>query len=157
MNDSADSASDAGSARTGEPPFIPSGFGVAHPWLCDVMGHLTTRHYLGFFDDASYQLLASLGYDSASATREGWGWADVRHEIEYLAEVGLGSLVRIEGRVTSIGRSSLQLEFRMIERAGDRHCATLIAKTVCFDLRARKSQEVPEAIRRQIATLFGVR
>ena len=31
---------------------------VVHPWLCDMMGHLTTRHYVGMFDDAAYALFA---------------------------------------------------------------------------------------------------
>ena len=31
--------------------------GVAHPWLADVMGHMTTRHYVAMFDDASYHFL----------------------------------------------------------------------------------------------------
>jgi len=31
---------------------------IVHPWLCDVMGHMNVRHYIGMFDDASYQLLA---------------------------------------------------------------------------------------------------
>jgi acyl-CoA thioester hydrolase len=30
---------------------------VMHPWMCDAMGHLTTRFYLALFDDASYHLL----------------------------------------------------------------------------------------------------
>ena len=29
---------------------------VAHPWMCDVLGHLTTRHYVAMFDDAAYHL-----------------------------------------------------------------------------------------------------
>ena len=31
--------------------------GIVHPWLCDVMGHMNVRHYMGMFDDASLQLL----------------------------------------------------------------------------------------------------
>ena len=33
---------------------IPVHTAVAHPWLCDIMGHMTTRHYTAIFDDASY-------------------------------------------------------------------------------------------------------
>ena len=40
---------------------------VAHPWMCDVLGHLTTRFYVGMFDDASYHLLhAVFGWTGAS-------------------------------------------------------------------------------------------
>ena len=30
---------------------------VAHPWMCDVLGHMTTRHYVAMFDDAAYHML----------------------------------------------------------------------------------------------------
>ncbi len=29
---------------------------VAHPWMCDVLGHMTTRHYVAMFDDAAYHM-----------------------------------------------------------------------------------------------------
>lgn len=138
------------------PVYVEAGLGVVHPWLCDAMGHLTTRHYMGLFDDASYHLFAQFGYEPRQAQTEGWGWADVRHEVEYLSELGVGALVRIEGRVTHVGRSSLALEYRMFDRADGRQCATLVARTVCFDLKARKSQQVPPPIRERIASLFGV-
>jgi len=42
-------------------------FGVAHPWLCDSMGHLTSRHYVAMFDDASYHFFRLVfGYDAAT-------------------------------------------------------------------------------------------
>ena len=139
-----------------DPCFLGVGQGVVHPWLCDAMGHLTTRHYLGFFDDASYHLFASFGYDPRKAEQEGWGWADVRQEIDYHCELGVGALVTVEGRVVAVGRSSLQLEYRMHDRFRDRLSATLKARTVCFDLRARRSRTVPDELRTEIATLFGV-
>ena len=67
--------------------------GMAHPWLCDVMGHLTTRHYVAMFDDASYHLLLEIfDWSASSVAEDGLGWADVRHVIEYQAEVSSGDL-----------------------------------------------------------------
>ncbi len=34
--------------------------GVAHPWMCDTMGHMNVRHYAAMFDDASFQLLGHI-------------------------------------------------------------------------------------------------
>ena len=31
--------------------------GVSHPAMCDIMGHMTTRHYIAMFDDGSYHFL----------------------------------------------------------------------------------------------------
>ncbi len=136
--------------------YILCGFGVVHPWLCDAMGHLTTRHYLGFFDDASYQLFAALGYDAEAGKIAQQGWADVRHEIDYRAELATGALVRIDGRVVALGRSSITTELRLLARSDDRLCATLLARTVCFDLAARRSRPLPEALVEQATVLFGV-
>lgn len=133
---------------------IDCGFAVAHPWLCDAMGHLSTRHYLGMFEDASYHLFATIGYDPAVAAAEGWGWADVRHEIDYRSEVRPGAVLRITGRISALGRSSITAGFSLIDRSGDRLCAELTARTVCFDLRARTSRPLPTAMVARIGDLF---
>ena len=60
---------------------------VAHPWQCDVLGHMTTRHYTAMFDDASYHFLHHLfGWNGASDDSGKLGWVDVRHTINYDAE-----------------------------------------------------------------------
>jgi acyl-CoA thioester hydrolase len=137
-----------------EPRSITCGLAVVHPWLCDAMGHLTTRHYVAMFDDASYHLFAELGHDTAAGVRDGQGWADVSHHIEYRSELAAGTLVRIEGRVTSLGRTSIQTELVMRDRSGGRICAVLTAKTVCFDLAARKSRPLPPHIVASAGELF---
>ena len=74
---------------------------VAHPWQCDVMGHLTTRFYIEMFDDASYHFLAQVfGWkpDNADAP----GWADVKHTVEYQDEVAPGDLLEIAGQLVGI-------------------------------------------------------
>lgn len=140
-----------------DPAGIPCGFPVVHPWLCDAMGHLTTRHYLAMFDDATYHLFAALGHDSAQAKREHQGWADVSHHIQYLAELSAGAVVRIDGKVTKIGRSSIETAFTMVDRDDGRVCATLAAKTVCFDLQARRSRPLPASLIAQATTMFALK
>ena len=39
--------------------------GINHPNLCDVMGHMTPRHYVAKCDDGSYQFLhANFGWNT---------------------------------------------------------------------------------------------
>lgn len=135
--------------------FIDCGLAVVHPWLCDAMGHLTTRHYLGMFDDAAYHLFACFEYYPEMAKSEGWGWADVQHEINYRSELLSGDLVRLDGRVLKVGQTSLATEYRMFNRRENSLAATLSARTVCFDLEARKSKPVPDQIRKSIDDLFS--
>jgi acyl-CoA thioester hydrolase len=83
--------------------------GVAHPWMCDVMGHMNVRHYAAMFDDASFQLLGHIaGAEGLADTSR--GWADVRSEVEYKHETRAGALLTIHSRVIKAGRSSVTFE-----------------------------------------------
>lgn len=135
---------------------VQCGLAVVHPWLCDAMGHLTTRHYLGMFDDASYQLFVMVGFDQKAASAEHWGWADVRHEIDYKSELAAGAVVRVLGRITALGRTSITSDYQLLDRADGRICAMLTARTVCFDLTARKARLLPETFAQGSAALFGL-
>ena len=141
-------------AEPGAP--IECGLAVVHPWLCDAMGHLTTRHYLGIFDDALYQLFTLIGYDPKTGAAEQWGWADVRHEIDYRSELTVGAVVRVIGRITSLGRTSITSELQLLDRADGRLGASLTARTVCFDLAARRARPLPEVIIEGSVAAFGI-
>ena len=121
--------------------------GVAHPWLCDVMGHLNTRHYLAMFDDAGFHFFAALGYSYSWLSERKEGWADVRLEMDLVSEVPLGRLVVIKSGVERVGNSSLTCVHEMRDAETDRLAARLTAVTVYFDLQARKSRRLPDVIR----------
>lgn len=126
---------------------------VVHPWLCDSMEHLTTRHYMSLFDDASYHLLSETsGWQPNNSNGEwnGKGWADVKHSLEYLAEVRAGSLVKIEGKVLAVGNSSMTYFLEMREVGKEDIAARFEAKTVFFDLVARRSMPLTEAMRERM-------
>jgi hypothetical protein len=36
--------------------------GTVYPWQCDHLGHMNVMWYVGKFDEASWQLLATLGF-----------------------------------------------------------------------------------------------
>ena len=129
---------------------------VAHPWLCDVMGHLTTRHYVAMFDDASYHFLFEIfGWSGADAAN-GVGFADVRHELNYAAEVGSGDLLEITGRLEQLGTKSVTVVYEMINLSRGEQAATLKSVAVCFDTNSRKAVPLPDAWRsRADAALAG--
>jgi len=123
-------------------------FGVAHPWLCDSMGHLTSRHYVAMFDDASYHFFRMVfGYDAAAADWAGLGFADVRQVIEYKAEVSSGDLVHIDGEIGRLGEKSITARFTMRRSSDDTEVATLEATTVFFDLVARRARSLTDEMR----------
>lgn len=127
--------------------------GVVHPWLCDAMGHLTTRHYSAMFDDGSYHLLSALGFD-AETLHSGIGFADVNLNMSLKSELRVGDLIVIAGRVLRIGRSSIKIRYVMRNLQGGETAAELIATTVQFDLKARRSMEVLPVTRANARRLF---
>lgn len=120
---------------------------VAHPWLCDIMGHMTTRHYIAIFDDASYFFLnRTFKWSGDDATR-GMGWADVRHEIDYVAEVAAGDLLEVRGQLERIGNKSITVRYEMHNLKKGEVAATLTSTSVLFDLKARKAVPLTDEMR----------
>jgi len=122
-------------------------FGIAHPWLCDNMGHLNTRNYVGMFDDAGAHYLATIGWSPADASEKGAGWADVRGEIEYQAEVPVGEQVTIDTGTEAVGTKSLTMYSEMRNTISGELHATMRSVLVHFDLEARSAIPVPEEFR----------
>ena len=124
---------------------IKTYFGVAHPWLCDVMGHMNTRYYAAMFDDASAQYLGAIGWSSNDAVERGIGWAHVHGEIQYKQEVLAGAHVAIESGTVSIGTKSLTMYSEMRDvKTGALH-GTIRSVMAHFDLKARQAIKIPEA------------
>lgn len=130
---------------------IETGRRVVYPWLCDQMGHLATQHYMAFFDDAFYHLLAAIGPIHTHTDAGSFGWADVRHEIDYLAELKSGDLVTLRSWVTSIGTKSLSHITYMTRTESNEPCARALSRTVRFDLTRRLAIDIEPSLRQAIA------
>ena len=113
---------------------------IAHPWQCDVMGHLTTRFYVGMFDDAAYHFLYEVfGWAINMEGKSKIGWADVRHVIEYKAEVSAGDVLEIKAHLIKMGTKSFTALYEMVNIAKNEIAATFESTCVLFDLDARKA------------------
>jgi acyl-CoA thioesterase FadM len=117
--------------------------GVAFPWLCDHMGHLTTFRYVEMFDIASYHFGHMLGIEPDPTGRI--GQADVRQEIDYKAEVAVGTLLLVRSGIVSLGTKSYRTRHAMTAPGSDVEFARLEAVSVFFDLKARRAVPFPEA------------
>jgi len=125
--------------------------GVVHPWLCDVMGHLNTRHYVAMFDDASAHFLSAVGLARDSISDDRFGWADVKIVLELQSEVHPGGLVVVQSGVRKLGRTSLTYEQRMLGAVSGLVHAVQEITTVYFDLQGRRSAALPENVRQRFA------
>ena len=127
--------------------------GVVHPWLCDAMGHLSTRHYAAMFDDGSYHLLAAIGF-TPSHVRNGVGFADVKAAFTYKMELRVGDLLVVQGQIVRVGGKSLTAHYVMKNLSNGVAAAEMEVVTVQFDLKARNAIPlVPEFRQRAEALL----
>ena len=126
---------------------------VSHPWMCDVLGHLTTRHYVAMFDDAAYHLLyAVFGWTGSSDADGKIAWADVRHTIDYRAEVAAGDILEIRAGLIKIGTKSITVFYEMTNIGSNEVAATLECVSVLFNLQTRKSLKITEPLRELAST-----
>jgi acyl-CoA thioester hydrolase len=109
---------------------------IVHPWNCDAQGHLNTRHYVGIFDDANQVLLARIAGPDAAATL---GWADVRNEVDFVAEITAGTVVDVFAAIRRIGTKSLTIASELRQAHSDDACARMLAIITRFDLTARRA------------------
>lgn len=121
---------------------------VAHPWQCDILGHMTTRFYMAMFDDASYHFLHDLfGWNGARDADGRFGWVDVRHTINYNTEVAAGDLLEVRAALRKVGGKSMTTAYEMINLGSGDVAATLDAVMVLFDLEKRHAVTIPEDLR----------
>ncbi len=121
---------------------------IAHPWQCDIMGHMTTRFYMAMFDDASYHFLHHLfGWNSAQSPDGRLGWVDVRHLINYEAEVDIGDLLDVRAELAKVGGKSMTISYEMINLSNGDVAARLEGVVVLFDLYERRAVTIPDDLR----------
>ena len=124
--------------------------GTAHPWFCDVMGHMNIRHFMTMFDEAAYHLLFQVfGWSGNQDSSAGVGWADVRHVVEYQAEVRAGDLLEIRGCIAKVGTKSITIRYEMFNLVKDELTTTLECVCVLLDLKSRKSVALSDKFRQQ--------
>ena len=121
---------------------------IAHPWQCDILGHMTTRFYMAMFDDASYHFLHHLfGWNGARNDSGDLGWVDVRHTINYQAEVAAGDLLEVQAELVKIGGKSMTVAYEMTNLGSGDIAATLEGVMVLFDLQKRRAVTIPDDLR----------
>lgn len=124
--------------------------GVAHTWLCDEMGHMNTRNYVGMFDDAMQHFMLILGHNAMVDGERRLGWADVRHEIDYKAEVPEGALVHVDCEALKIGNSSITYRQTLVLSESGEVAAVNRATSVLFDLKERGTARIPQVMRDKV-------
>ena len=90
---------------------------------------------------------AVFGWIGSSDTDDKIASVDVRHIIDYRAEVAAGDILEIRAGLTKIGTKSITVLYEMTNLGSNEVAATLECVSVIFDLQTRKSLKIPESLR----------
>ena len=128
--------------------------GMVHQWHCDHMGHMNVMWYVGKFDEATWNLFASIGMTPRYFREQHRGMAAVQQNISYKRELLAGDIVEVRSRVVEVRDKVLVFAHEM-RNAADGEIAALCELTgVHLDREARKSTPFPNEIREQAARMI---
>ena len=118
------------------------------------MGHMNVQYYVAAFDQAMWNLVYALGWRPPPEPSK-IGFADVRHAIEYRAELRVGTPFVVDSVPLRAGRSSIVTAHRMYELASGELAAEMEMTSVHFDLERRMSMALPSEFQAVIQQAAG--
>lgn len=128
--------------------------GTIYPWHCDHMGHMNVMWYVGKFDEATWQLLASVGLSATRLRQEGIGMVAVEQRIEYKRELLAGDLITIQSHIQETREKSLLFVHEMTNQETQELAARTVLTGVCIDINTRKARPLPADIRERMVSAF---
>jgi len=127
--------------------------GTIYPWHCDHMGHMNVMWYVGKFDEATWQLFASVGLPATRLRQEGIGLVAVEQRIEYKRELLAGDTISIRSTFQEVREKVLIFSHEMTNQETQELAARTFLTGVCIDLKTRKARPLPSDIRERIAAV----
>ena len=125
--------------------------GTIYPWHCDHMGHMNAMWYVGKFDEATWQLFASVGLHSSRLRQEGIGLAAVEQRIEYKRELLAGDVISIRSSFQEVREKVVLFSHEMMNQETQEVAARTFLTGVCLDLKTRRAKPLPADARERIA------
>jgi acyl-CoA thioester hydrolase len=121
--------------------------GTVYPWQCDHMGHMNVMWYVGKFDEATWQLLASFDVSGMRMQSEGFGMVAVNQHVEYLRELRAGDVVTVRSGIREVGEKSVHFAHEMTNDLTNELAARTVLTGICIDTAARKARRLPDDVR----------
>ena len=125
--------------------------GTIYPWHCDHMGHMNVMWYVGKFDEATWQLFASVGLPASRLRQEGIGLVAVEQRIEYRRELLAGDTISIRSTFQEVREKALIFSHEMTSQETQELAARTFLTGICIDIKTRKARPLPSDIRERIA------
>ncbi len=120
--------------------------GAVYPWHCDHMGHMNVMWYVGKFDEATWNLFASLGVTASLLRDKQRAMAAVQQNITYRRELVAGDVVAVRSGLVEIRDKVVKFVHEMRNAQSGEVAAVCAITAVHLDGRARKSTAFPPEI-----------
>jgi acyl-CoA thioester hydrolase len=120
--------------------------GVVYPSQCDHMGHMNVTWYTQKFDEATWNLFAAIGIDSAYTRERKHGMAGLEQHIFYKKELVAGDTVTIRSRILELREKVIRFQHEMFKNGSEELAATSELLAAHVDLVARKARPFPPEI-----------
>ena len=120
--------------------------GVVYPWHCDHMGHMNVMWYVGKFDEATWNLFASIGITPAYVRDQRHGMAGLQQNITYKKELIAGDVVLVRSEILEVREKVIRFQHELFNGEEGELAAVCELTVVHLDLRTRKSRPFPAEI-----------
>lgn len=120
--------------------------GTVAEWHCDHMGHMNVMHYVGKFDEATWNLFNLVGITPRYIRDSGMGTAAVQQNIAYRRELMAGEVLYVRTRLVEIRDRVIRFVHEMIQTETGEIAAVCELTGVHLDRTARKSVPFPPNI-----------
>lgn len=120
--------------------------GCVYPWHCDHVGHMNVMHYVGKFDEATWNFFSLLGVTPTYLRDNNVGMAAVQQNLTYRRELLPGDVVTVRTQLMELEGKKIRFVHEM-ENGETGEVASICEMIgVHMNTVARKSCAFPEAI-----------
>jgi len=140
---------------------MPEGFRFSFPIRVryseiDIQGIVYNSRYLEYVDAALTEYFRAMGVRyQEMVDQHGCDPSLVKATLEFRRVARFDELLRVCARVTSIGRTSFQMEFQILRDATEELITSVQIVYVNFDKQTQAARPIPESIRRRIEQFEG--
>jgi acyl-CoA thioester hydrolase len=128
--------------------------GTVYQWQCDHMGHMSVMWYVAKFNDATWELISSLGLTRERLASEQIGMAALEQHIKYKRELYAGDVITVRSSVLDVREKSATITHEMKNEQTGEVAATTVIVGVHFDLRTRKPLPFPTDVRERATRMM---
>tara|TARA_R110002096_G_scaffold320929_2_gene514928 strand:- start:5304 stop:5666 length:363 start_codon:yes stop_codon:yes gene_type:complete len=116
------------------------------------MGHMNVMHYVGKFDEATWNFFSTVGLQGKAMREDKKGVVAVEQSIKYKSELLAGDVITIHSKVVEFGDKSIKFRHEMRNAETGVVAAVTTLTGLYFDKVARKAISLPDQVKTNLQT-----